>query len=100
MPITPNNLIYHELIGLPVRAYPSKGPKSIGSPVVGGVVVDETHQTIVVETGDKQRKRIIKNTHMFRFTLARDEKPVVVEVDGDLLMGTPEKRLKKMRKIK
>ncbi len=101
MPITPNNLIYHEIIGLPVWAYPSKGPKSIGSPVVGGVVVDETRQTLVVETGDKQKKRIIKNTHTFRFTLDQDGKsPVVVEVDGNLLEGTPEKRLKKMRKIK
>ncbi len=99
MPLTPSNLIYHEIIGLPVRAYPSKGPKS-GSPVVGGVVVDETRQTVVVETDDKQRKRIIKNTHKFRFTLDQDGKPVVVEVDGDVLVGTPEKRLKKMRKIK
>ncbi len=100
MPITPGNIIYHEIIGLPIRAYPSKGPKSTGTPVVGGVVVDETRQTIVVETGDKQRKRIIKNTHMFRFTIDQDGKPVVVEVDGNLLWGTPEKRLKKMRKIK
>ncbi len=100
MPITPSNLIYHEIIGLPVRAYPRKGPNRTGSPVVGGVVVDETRQTIVVETGDKQRKRIIKNTHKFRFTLHQGGHPVVVEVDGDVLVGTPEKRLKKMRKIK
>ncbi len=100
MPITPNNLIYHEIIGLPVWAYPNKGPKSTGSPSVGGVVVDETRQTVVIETGDKQRKRIIKNTHTFRFTLDQDGKPVVVEVEGNLLWGTPEKRLKKMRKIK
>ncbi|OLS16162.1 MAG: hypothetical protein RBG13Loki_0209 [Promethearchaeota archaeon CR_4] len=100
MPITPNNLIYHEVIGLPVWVYPSKGLKNIGNSVVGGVVIDETRQTLVVETGDKQKKRIIKNTHTFRFTLNQDGKPVVVEVEGNLLWGTSEKRLKKMRKIK
>jgi len=100
MPITPTNLIYHELIGLPVWVYPSRDPKKRDSPLVGGVVIDETRQTIIIENGKKQRKRILKNTHLFRFTLNQDGQPLVVEVDGNLLWGSPEKRLKKMRRIK
>lgn len=98
MPIIPRNLIYHEIIGLPVWVYLSSIGNTIGNPMVGGVVIDETCQTIVIETRDKKRKRIIKNTHTFRFTLPQPGGPVVVEVNGELLWGTPEKRLKRMRK--
>ncbi|HMF33662.1 MAG TPA: ribonuclease P protein subunit [Candidatus Lokiarchaeia archaeon] len=100
MPITPKNLIYHELIGLPVWVYRINPAESSQSPVVGGVVVDETHQMLVVETSEKKRKWIIKQTHKFRFTLPQPGGPVVVEVDGNLLWGRPEKRLKRMRKIR
>jgi RNase P/RNase MRP subunit p29 len=100
MPITPKNLIYHELIGLPVWVYPLKPAAASQGPVVGGVVVDETHQMLVVETSTKKRKWIIKQSHKFRFTLPQPGGPVVVEVNGNALWGRPEKRLKRLRKIR
>jgi len=88
MPITPRNLVRHELIGLKVRIKKSKNPSQVG---LKGRVVWETYRTLHVET-EKGEKIIPKDVAVFVFTLPDGVK---VEVDGKLLVGRPEDRIKK-----
>ena len=53
-------------------------------------MVDETRNILVIRT-DGQEKRVPKAECTFRFELDRS----VVEVDGKLLVGRPEDRIKK-----
>lgn len=89
MPITPQNLVRHELISLPVRISKSTDPTQKG---LSGKVIDETYNTIKIETKNKKEKIIIKNNTIFIFTLPDKTK---VEVDGKVLIGRPEDRIKK-----
>ena len=101
MPITPHNLVRHELIGLAVRIVEStdKGQKNLRRRVV-----DETYNTLKIETtGGKagktrkvgkqtKEKTVIKQNNVFIFTLPNKVK---VQVDGKLLVARPEDRIKK-----
>ena len=89
MSITPQNLVRHELISLPVRITKSTDPTKKG---FKGKVVDETYNTLKIETKDGKEKIIPKNNSIFIFTLPNGVK---VEVDGKLLIGRPEDRIKK-----
>ncbi len=55
-----------------------------------GTVVDETRNIIVLDDGKKERK-IPKSEAKFLFKLPTD----LVEVQGKLLIGRPEDRIKK-----
>ncbi len=88
MPITPKNLVRHELCGLAVKIAKSTDPTHIG---LKGKVIDETYNTIKIETKGKE-KIIPKANTIFIFTLPNKTK---VEVDGKLLVGRPEDRIKK-----
>lgn len=88
MPITPKNLVRHELIGLRVRISKSKDPTQKG---VKGIVVDETYKTLKIKCGNRI-KTIPKEISVFVFTLPNNIK---VEVDGKILLGRPEDRIKK-----
>lgn len=85
MDLTPENLIYHELIGLPVEVI---------SPALKGTVVDETRNMLVVETGGRDRK-ISKSGRAFIFTLPEGSR---VKVLGSLLRSQPENRIPKRKK--
>lgn len=87
MPIQPQNILRHELIGLRASIWRSKNPQLRGT---RGLVIDETRNTLVLEqkTG---RKTIPKDISTFRFWLPNG---AVVEVDGARLVGRPENRLK------
>jgi ribonuclease P protein subunit POP4 len=85
MDLTPENLIYHELIGLPVEVIPNG---------ISGTVVDETRNMLVVETGGKDRK-ISKSGRTFIFTLPEGSR---VKVLGSLLRSQPENRIPKRKK--
>ena len=87
MPITPKNLVYHELIGLGVRVIRSRCRGYRG---ISGVVVDETRNTLVIEGGDGKRRRVVKDACLFHFRLPTG---CVVAVDGRVLVGRPEDRL-------
>lgn len=89
MPITPKNLVRHELIGLEVEVVKSTDPTQKG---LKGLVVDETYNMIKIETKDKKEKIIPKENSVFVFTLPSGIK---VEVEGKLLKGRPEDRIKK-----
>ena len=89
MSINPQNLVRHELIGLGVRIKNSTDPTQKG---LKGKVVDESYNTIKIETRKEKEKIIPKNNSIFIFTLPN---AVKVQVDGKLLIGRPEDRIKK-----
>lgn len=80
-------LIRHELIGLDAEIVKSKNPTLIG---FKGKIVDETQSTLTIKQKDKMKK-IIKNQAIFNFKVGEK----IVQVDGKLLVGRPEDRLKK-----
>jgi len=88
MPITPRNLVRHELIGLEVEVAESSNRCQVG---IKGRVVDESRQMLVIETS-KGEKKIEKKSAVFIFKLPSG---VRVQVDGKLLVGRPEDRIKK-----
>ena len=88
MSITPQNLVRHELISLPVKVAQSIDPTHQGTK---GKVIDETYNTLVIETNKKEKVIAKKNT-VFIFTLPNGVK---VQVDGSLLVARPEDRIKK-----
>jgi ribonuclease P protein subunit POP4 len=88
MSITPQNLVRHELIGLDVEIKESSNLSQIG---LKGKVIWETYSTIQVETS-KGEKIIPKDITIFIFTLPNGTK---VQVDGKVLIGRPEDRIKK-----
>lgn len=87
MELTPENLIYHELIGLPVE---------VESPGMHhrGVVVDETRNMLVIQANGAD-KNIPKDAASFIFTLPDGRR---VKVRGDLLRSQPENRIPKRKK--
>ena len=89
MPITPYNLLRHELLSLKVKVKSSTDPTLVG---VKGIVIDETYNTIKIETSNGKEKTLPKKNCVFVFTLPNKSK---VEVDGKLLLGRPEDRIKK-----
>jgi ribonuclease P protein subunit POP4 len=84
--IVPRNILLHEFIGLDVLVVEAKNPQYIG---ICGRVIDETRNTFLIRTlcGDK---RVPKPYTRFRFTL---DEGVKVEIDGSVLVMTPEKRI-------
>ncbi|OYT42225.1 MAG: ribonuclease P [Candidatus Aenigmarchaeota archaeon ex4484_224] len=90
MPITPKNLVRHELIGLKVFV---KKCKNKLQEKIRGKVVDETYNMLIIEDErDGREKKIAKKDCIFIFVLPDGTK---VEVDGKILVGRPEDRIKK-----
>jgi ribonuclease P protein subunit POP4 len=89
MPITPQNLVRHELIDLPVKIAKSTDPSQKG---LKGRVIDETYNTLKIEIKGEKEKTIPKENCIFIFTLPNKVK---VQVDGKLLISRPEDRIKK-----
>ena len=87
VPITPENIIKHELIGLDVKVDNCCNKQIIG---MRGKVIYETKNALIIET--KREKKIIpKNIAKFQFKLPSG---TIVNVDGIKLFGKPENRLK------
>ncbi len=89
MTITPYNLIRHELCGLSIKVEKPTDPTQKG---ITGKVIDETYNTLKIETRNGKEKTVIKGNCVFVFTLPDKTK---VEVDGELLISRPEDRIKK-----
>ncbi|ADG13297.1 Ribonuclease P, Rpp29 [Methanocaldococcus infernus ME] len=85
--ITPHNILRHELIGLKVEIVSSPNKSLVG---IKGRVVDETRNMLFIET-EKKVVKIPKALAVFLFHLDNCK----VKVDGRLLIGRPEERLKK-----
>jgi ribonuclease P protein subunit POP4 len=87
MPIKPENILRHELIGLKTVVSKSSNRFLAG---IRGQVADETRNTIKIDT--KKGPRVIpKDVAIFRFKLPDGS---TVEVDGPRLVGRPENRMK------
>lgn len=91
MPITPKNLVRHELIGLKAKVAESANPSQAGAE---GTVTDESRQTLTIKTSKGERS-FAKDQCVFIFTLPGGER---VRVDGKILVARPEDRIKKKLK--
>mgnify|MGYP001578274710 FL=1 len=76
------------MISLPVKVIKSTDPTQSK---LSGKVIDETYNTLKIETKNKE-KTVIKGNCVFVFTLPNKTK---VQVDGKLLISRPEDRIKK-----
>ena len=86
--ITPENLVRHELIGLPVEVASSTNPAQVG---ISGRVVDETRNTLLIETRSGV-KCVPKSSNCFIFTLNQGLK---VKAEGSVLVSQPDNRINK-----
>jgi ribonuclease P protein subunit POP4 len=82
------SIVQDEFIGLEANVVKCSNPSVVG---LKGQVVDETRNTFTLSC-DSERKVVIKDTAVFDFTLSNG---TVVEIDGKVIMGRPEDRLKK-----
>ena len=87
MDVTPENLVYHELIGLKVEV--ETPPYALS-----GFVVDETRNMIIINTGEHDA-RVPKSCCTFVFTLPDSRR---VRVLGALLLSQPENRIPKRKR--
>jgi ribonuclease P protein subunit POP4 len=67
MPITPQNLVRHELCGLNVKIEKSTDPTQKG---LKGRVIDETYNTLKIETEEGKGKNYSKEKLCFHFHFA------------------------------
>jgi RNase P/RNase MRP subunit p29 len=92
--ISPKYLIYHDLIGFEVEVKlksKSNSPKFIDA----GIVIDDT-QNMLISDKNNIKKKYIKKDYIFRFKL--DEG--MLEVNGSKIVGSPENRLRSLKKKK
>lgn len=85
---TPENLVRHELIGLKAKVVDSSNPKNVG---IKGRIVDETRNILVIEKTDGKEVKLVKEENVFVFDLDGER----ISVDGKILVGRPEDRIKK-----
>ncbi|MEM2118997.1 MAG: ribonuclease P protein component 1 [Candidatus Bathyarchaeia archaeon] len=88
MKITPD-IIRQEFIGTEAKIVKNPNPASVG---LSGKVVDETKNTFTLMC-ENRKKIAIKHLSTFHFTFPDG---TIVEIDGALLVGKPEDRLKKV----
>ena len=88
MKITPA-ILQHELIGLKAKVVQSSNPSYLG---ICGTVIDETQKTFKI-LHKEEEKVIVKQASVLHFTLADGS---LVEIDGKILFGRPEDRVKKV----
>lgn len=87
MKVTPD-IIRGEFIGTQAKVSKSTHSGYVG---LAGKVVDETRNTFTI-LHEGKKKKIIKDSAIFHFKFSDG---TVVEIDGKLLLGRPEDRLKK-----
>lgn len=85
--MNPRDFVKQELIGLNITIIEAKNQDLIG---LKGKIIDETKNTITIEEQDKTKK-IVKDQIIFN-TEFNNKK---IQIDGKLLVGRPEERLKR-----
>jgi ribonuclease P protein subunit POP4 len=83
-----SSIVQHEFIGLETKVVKASNPDVVGTE---GRVVDETRNTFTILHDDK-RKVVVKDTAVFEFVMPDG---TVVEIDGKIVMGRPEDRIRK-----
>ena len=86
--IDKKNFARYELVGLGATVVDAKNKSLVG---ISGRVVDETRNTLTIENGSHAARKILKEQVTLRFKQDHDE----VTVDGKILLGRSEDRLKK-----
>jgi ribonuclease P protein subunit POP4 len=86
------DFVRHELIGLNIKIVDAGNPSLIG---VEGKIIDESKNSITIET-KKGIKKLIKSQIKMRVKF----KGKTIEVNGKLLVGRPEDRIKKIRSLR
>lgn len=86
------DILRHELIGLDIEVVNAKNKALVG---IKGKIIYETKNLLHVET-EKGVKKIIKDHVTVRLRF----KEKTLEINGKLLVGRPEERIKKVRKLK
>lgn len=89
MKITPRNILRHELIGLKAEVIDAKNKYLVG---ISGFILDETRNMILIGEPDGKKRWVIKEQVVLRIYLPDGKK---VRVEGKVLVGRPEDRLKK-----
>jgi len=87
MRVTPA-FVQGEFIGLYAKVVKSSNPNYVG---ISGKVIDETRNTLAIRH-ENEDKIVIKNVAIFHFTMPDG---TIVEVDGNVILGRPEDRIKK-----
>lgn len=85
--MNPRDVIRHELIGLEAEIVKAKNPSLVG---IKGKIIDETRNTITIRQ-EKKMKRILKEQAVFNIKVENR----IIQLDGKLLVGRPEERIKK-----
>ncbi len=88
MNITPENVVRHELTGLPLHIVKSTDPNFVSKK---GIILGETKEMIHFET-DGADVSVPKSNCVFDITLPDGTQ---VRIKGDVLRGRPEDRMKK-----
>ena len=88
MPISPQNVLAHEWIGLSITIKNAKDHKLNG---LSGIVRDETRNTFLVETSNKI-VHIVKSNTQFELSLPEFGTQTI---QGELLRYRPEDRVKR-----
>jgi ribonuclease P protein subunit POP4 len=86
MKITPS-IIQQSFLGLKASVVKSSNPSNIG---ISGTVIDETRNTFVIR--NHKKKTVVKSQAIFSFTFPDT---TIVEIEGRVLVGRPEVRLKR-----
>ncbi|EMA32730.1 ribonuclease P protein component 1 [Haloarcula japonica] len=84
MPLTPETLPRHELVGLDCEVVAASNPDVVG---ISGTVVMETTQMLTLEGADRVW-HVPKDSATFAFDLSTE----TVLVDGDRLVARPARR--------
>lgn len=82
------SIVQHEFIGLETKVVKSSNPDVVG---IKGRVVDETRNTLTI-SHKGEKKVVIKDTAVLEFVMPDG---TVVEIDGKVIMGRSEDRIKK-----
>ncbi len=88
MKIAPQNIAKHELVGLSTHVVDSKDPNHV---CTKGTILGESKEMIEIDT-ERGTIAVPKTICVFDITLPNG---TVVRVDGGLLRGRPEDRMKK-----
>lgn len=93
MNIKKDAVIFHELIGLKIKVLAHSDPTLVNR---AGLVVDETMNTLVLLDESTRRRIVVPKLYgIFELKLPSNE---YIIVDGTLIHGRPEDRLKRMQR--
>ncbi|MHA1146980.1 MAG: ribonuclease P protein subunit [Promethearchaeota archaeon] len=98
MTVDPRYIIYHDLIGYKALSRSKSKRQSVAFSDIGQVI-DESRNMLITEK-ENLIKKYIKKDYIFRFKIKEKEgdEDILVEVDGDKIVGLPINRLRSLRK--